>query len=124
MQSGEQKRTDHVHKFKRHTYETGTKVFFCALPKCNKKLKVALALGKECICWRCGEVFILTEYSLRLVKPHCENCHKSKGGSVEDARLLNSDVVREATIVAAPKEESLIERMKRLAGNIEEDDDL
>lgn len=71
---------EHVHKFKRHTYETGSKIFFCTLPKCNKKTKVALALGKECICWRCGEPFILSEYSIRLVKPHCDDCHKSKDG--------------------------------------------
>ena len=72
------KSTEHICKLKRHTYETGTKVFFCTLPKCNKKLKVGLALGKECICWRCGNKFELNEYSIRLAKPHCEDCHKSK----------------------------------------------
>lgn len=72
------KKPEHVHKFKAHAYGSGHKIFFCTLPDCNKKLKVALALGKKCICWRCGEPFILNEYSLRLVRPHCEDCHKSK----------------------------------------------
>jgi len=66
----------HVHKFKKIKYKSGTSIFFCTLPDCNVKVNPALALGKRCICWRCGEEFILTEYALRLVKPHCENCHK------------------------------------------------
>ncbi len=41
-----------------------------------------LALGKKSICWRCGEEFILNEYSLRLVKPHCSKCHKPKGNDI------------------------------------------
>lgn len=68
----------HIHKFKLHKFNSGNSVFFCALPDCSKKLKPALCLGKECICWRCGNSFILTEYALRLVKPHCEDCHKPK----------------------------------------------
>lgn len=87
-------KTEHVCKWKRHTYETGSKIYFCALPKCNKKMKVGLALGKECICWRCGNVFQLNEYSIRLAKPHCMDCHKSKGMSQEEANLRNSDIVR------------------------------
>jgi len=68
----------HVHKFKRVTYRSGNQVFFCALPDCNKKFAVALTLGKRSVCWRCGETFLMSEYSLRLAKPHCEACHKSK----------------------------------------------
>ena len=58
-------------------YKTGNKVFFCSLD-CTFKISVQLALGKRSICWRCGESFIMTEYSLRLVKPHCPQCHQSK----------------------------------------------
>lgn len=68
----------HICKFKRIVYKSGNAVFFCTLPDCNKKINPALALGKRSICWRCGEPFILTEYSLRLAKPHCDACHKPK----------------------------------------------
>jgi len=68
----------HIHKFKRLKYKTGNVTFFCALPDCNVKINPALALGKRSLCWRCGESFLMTEYSLRLAKPHCENCHKPK----------------------------------------------
>jgi hypothetical protein len=71
----------HIHKFKRLTYKSGNTVFFCVDADCNKKLNTSLALGKRSICWRCGEPFILTEYSLRLAKPHCDSCHKPKNDS-------------------------------------------
>lgn len=68
----------HVHKLKKHSFKSGNQVFFCALPDCHCKFAPALVLGKRCICWRCGEEFIMNEYSLRLTKPHCTNCHKPK----------------------------------------------
>ena len=75
----EKKKEKHVCKFKRKRYKSGNEIFFCTLPDCNKKCDPSLLLGKLCICWRCGEVFSLNEYSLRLAKPHCEGCHKPKG---------------------------------------------
>lgn len=92
----EMKQQTHVHKFKKHTHKSGTAVFFCALPDCNKKINPALALGKRCICWKCGNEFILTEYSIRLVKPHCEACHvpKIKGERGESRETL-SEVIKE-----------------------------
>jgi hypothetical protein len=68
----------HTHKFKRLKYKSGNVIFFCALPDCNTKIAIPLALGKRSICWRCGSEFIMNEYSLRLAKPHCDNCHKPK----------------------------------------------
>lgn len=68
----------HICKFKRLKYKTGNTIFFCTLPDCNKKISIALALGKKCICWRCDTPFIMNEYSLRLAKPHCDDCHKPK----------------------------------------------
>lgn len=73
-----EKKVAHIHKFKRLTYKSGNSIFFCALPDCAQKLSTALALGKRSLCWRCGEPFIMNEYSLRLAKPHCESCHKPK----------------------------------------------
>lgn len=67
----------HIHKLKRIKYRSGNTSFFCVLD-CSFKTSTALALGKKSICWRCNEVFIMNEYSLRLSKPHCENCHKPK----------------------------------------------
>lgn len=94
-------KTTHVHKLKRLKYKTGNSIFFCALPDCSFKTNTALALGKRSICWRCGESFIMNEYSLRLAKPHCENCHKPKGMKTEEFRevvIAASDVFRELSL--------------------------
>ena len=72
----------HVHKLKRHRYKTGNTVYFC-VDNCAFKVSTELALGKKCICWRCGQPFTLTEYSIRLAKPHCGDCHKPKGAILE-----------------------------------------
>jgi hypothetical protein len=68
----------HVHKLTRHKYKSGNIIFFCSLPDCSFKTNIALVLGKRSLCWRCGEEFIMNEYSLRLAKPHCDACHKPK----------------------------------------------
>lgn len=68
----------HVHKLKRLKYKSGNVIFFCTLPDCNFKINIALALGKRSICWRCEQPFIMSDYALRLAKPHCEGCHKPK----------------------------------------------
>jgi len=62
----------HNHKLKRHRFKSGNEVYFCALPECTYKITPALALGKRAICWRCGESFIMGDYSIRLAKPHCD----------------------------------------------------
>ncbi len=82
----------HIHKFKRIKYKSGNMIFFCALPDCNHKMNTALALGKRSLCWRCGEPFIMNEYSIRLAKPHCENCHKPKNSITREEVTENSSI--------------------------------
>ncbi len=76
------KKINHTHKLKKINYKSGNSVFFCVLD-CGFKISVPLSLGKKSICWRCGEEFIMNEYSLRLTKPHCSSCHKSKSNKNE-----------------------------------------
>ncbi len=68
----------HIHKLKKRKYTNGNHVFFCTLPDCYFKVECAMALGKESICNQCGEPFIMNEYSLKCMKPHCLNCGKIK----------------------------------------------
>jgi len=76
-------RQRHVHRFKRHTYKSGNAVFFCTLPDCAFKVDTKLALGKSCICNRCGNEFRIDEISIRLAKPHCKLCTKAKVNGVQ-----------------------------------------
>lgn len=52
-----------------------------------------MSLGKRNVCWRCGNDFIMNEYSIRLAKPHCENCHISKVKNKTDGFTVNSIIV-------------------------------
>lgn len=67
----------HVHKLRRHKYKTGSIIYFCVLD-CNFKISPALAIGKTSICWICDLPFSMNDYSIRLARPHCPNCHKPK----------------------------------------------
>src|SRR5690348_7915099 len=69
----------HAHRLKLHTYKkSGYKIYFCTLPDCNYKVKRELVLGKRAICWRCNKEFIMNENSIRLVRPHCDDCKGTK----------------------------------------------
>lgn len=104
-------KTTHTHKFKRLKYKTGNVTFFCALPDCNVKINPSLALGKRSLCWRCGEPFILTEYSLRLAKPHCESCHKPKNPELHGNAAFRNPELSDTTITLS--NQSLAERLQQ-----------
>lgn len=72
------KSSSHPHKLRKHKYPTGNVIFFCTLPDCHYKIDAALALGKRAMCNICENEFIMSEYSLKLVKPHCPDCGKMK----------------------------------------------
>lgn len=105
-----EKKIVHIHKFKRLRYKSGNEIFFCTLPDCSQKINPALALGKRSICWRCSEPFIMTEYSLRLAKPHCDACHKTKN---IDITLEEIGIVDAAQSICTPGELSLQERLNQ-----------
>lgn len=89
----------HTHKFKRHHYKsTGNKMFFCTLPDCHFKIEVPLALGKKCVCWRCGKDFTINEASIRLAKPHCDACTKPKKEIVDSTTV--AEVITKPTTLA------------------------
>ena len=84
---------NHVHKLKLHTFKNGTKAFFC-VDDCDYRIDRELALGKMTICFRCGQPFQLNQYSLGLVKPHCEACHVSKSSKPRIGQVMNATAVR------------------------------
>ena len=102
----------HVHKFKRLKFKSGNTIFFCALPDCNQKLNTSLALGKRSLCWRCGEPFIMNEYSLRLAKPHCENCHKPKNEIKEVKETTSIDEVSSMPLSLSERLQQTIQQAK------------
>jgi len=57
---------------------------------------------------------ILSEYSLRLAKPHCEGCHKPKNG-------VNDDHEYAVESMKHPAELSLAERLQQTIQNAKQE---
>lgn len=77
----------HVHKLKRRKMRNGEQVYFCVLD-CKYRIHVKEALGKKTICNRCGNIFMMDEYSSRTAKPRCPSCRDKK----EDSELFEANI--------------------------------
>ncbi len=65
----------HLHKYKRMTMGAKYKVLKCIVPGCPHYVPLNnMAIGRICECNRCEKPMTLTKASLRLAKPHCEDC--------------------------------------------------
>lgn len=71
------KKEKHTHKLKRHKYTNGTTIFFCILG-CSFKIEAALAVGHKTICHECGSEFTLNEKTIRMLRPHCSSCGRTR----------------------------------------------
>lgn len=136
-----QSQAKHVHKLRRHKYKSGNIIYFCTLPDCNYKVSPALAVGKRSLCNICGNDFILTDYAVRLAKPHCEECHKPKGGTQDKYATsdnvivafdlpialdtLSMDEIIEDQVTEGTKytSSSLAERLAKASHKLEEDEE-
>lgn len=109
----------HIHRLKKHTYKkSGLAVYFCTLPDCSYKIEYQFALGKESLCNICGKPFIVNEYTLKLIKPHCPNCGRKEvklpDGSRHYVRLVSTNIVN---AIAADETGSLKDRLNKLTTN-------
>lgn len=65
----------HIHKYIRKKLGRTYVIYKCVLPNCAHYLSKDLILGRNSICWRCGNVFTITKHHK---KPHCVNCTRTK----------------------------------------------
>jgi len=114
----------HIHKFKKHKYKTGMAVYFCTLD-CSFKVEAPFALGKEVLCNICGEPFIMNEYSLKLVRPHCNNCGrkevKDSDGKKHYISKTNTNILSE---IAASQTDNLKDRLAKVSPTVTVEDDI
>lgn len=113
------KTLSHIHKLKMHRYPSGNKIFHCTLPECFFKLGAEFATGKRAICWRCGKDFILDEITVRLEKPHCRACTKTRvKREISVNELLNHD----SPEIFEPPKASLLDRLAAINNPVSEED--
>ena len=117
------KQANHIHKLKKHKYKTGNSVFFCTLPDCHYKIDVPLAFGKKSVCNICGIEFIMSEYAIKLNRPHCNDCGKVKvtdgDGKTRYVKKVSTKILTE---VAAEGNRGLRSRLEHVTSDIMEDD--
>jgi predicted RNA-binding Zn-ribbon protein involved in translation (DUF1610 family) len=86
-------------------------------------MDVALTLGKRTLCNSCGDEFIINEATIKLEKPHCNNCGKQK---VKGADGKNYYIRKKSNqIIASLADDNLSDlrsRMQGLTGQSSEDD--
>lgn len=108
----------HVHKLRKYKYKTGIAVFFCTLD-CNYKIEAPFALGKTSLCNICGEPFVMNEYTIKLIKPHCSNCGrvevKTPDGKKHYVRKIKTEVLAR---VADDEANDLRARLDRVVSEI------
>jgi len=77
--------TKHIHKYLRQTLgHKGYIIYKCILPNCSHFLAEKLVLGRQAICWRCDNSFIITKFHK---KPHCESCVKGNRKEIDNKLL-------------------------------------
>ncbi len=52
----------------------GTVVWRCVLRDCTHYLHPEFIEGKQSICWKCGQSFIITKVESQRTKPKCGSC--------------------------------------------------
>lgn len=64
---------NHIHKYQRE--KLGKLVIYrCMVPGCSHYVHKNLAVNRISICWYCDTPFVMTKKSVKLKKPHCQNC--------------------------------------------------
>lgn len=116
-------KTSHPHKLRRHKYKSGNAVYFCTLPDCHYKIDVPLAIGKRSLCNICGQEFLMTEYTIKLLLPHCNECGKVKIIDAEGKKRFVKKVTNQLlTGIAADTTDSLRSRLDNTVAAASEDD--
>jgi hypothetical protein len=86
----------HIHKYMRVKYGSkGYIIYKCTLPGCTHFVNERLILGRNAICWLCGN-----EFTIRILhkKPHCDEC------------------IRPNRLTKELAQETLLEALQKIAG--------
>jgi hypothetical protein len=81
--------TKHIHKYHRIRLGKNRRIEYkCAIPGCVHHIVPELALGRESICWTCGEAFFLDKLALQLAKPHHRECGKKNNNRIKILEMI------------------------------------
>ena len=86
----------HIHKYKRIFLSKkkgikGYPVWRCMLADCSHYMAGETVVGRKSVCWKCGDSFTLTKFSLERVKPTCDTCRGIELPEVQAENKENLD---------------------------------
>lgn len=86
-----------IHSYQRSPYNK--EVYRCIKPTCSHYQKKGYLLGKEALCTKCDEPFILTREQLRNKNTVCVACSRSpKAVEAEAAKRVMDDILSKINV--------------------------
>lgn len=68
----------HTHQYVRIKIGKNKRIEFkCSVDGCVHHIRPELAIGRNSICYRCGNTFVLDKANMQLARPHCDVCTDS-----------------------------------------------
>ena len=61
-----------------HEGTSGTTIYKCGFQGCTHFVYEPLIIGRESVCWHCGEIFEIVRKTIRNKKLHCEDCTRGR----------------------------------------------
>lgn len=75
----------HTHKYERRFIgrKKDYEVFVCQIPRCTHYVEAAFIVGRQSICWVCGDEFVVFKPTNNPVpkRPHCRECTRKRDKS-------------------------------------------
>lgn len=91
--------SSHTHKYQRAKLGPKYLIYRCMLPGCSHYVPANLVVGRECICWNCGDSFYIKKGHIQK-SPKCPDCTGSKKhekiAGVDVAAFLSSLLDKES----------------------------
>lgn len=96
----------HVHRYMR-TRPRMEIIWKCMLPGCTHFIPLnTTVLGRNSICWECGEVFVMEDRHLNEEMPKCDSC---SGIAIENFQDMNDYIEKRLKQVKHAPPKSVIE---------------
>ena len=87
---------DKPHKYLRIKVKGRTSIstyrWRCVLPGCHHYLLEDFIVGAVCICWRCGDDFVIDKVT-KLLKPHCRKCTRRRDEEEEQLPAIEESPI-------------------------------
>lgn len=99
------------HKYRRIVIKkTGRSIHKCELPGCPHFIRSELVWNRRCLCWKCGQSFILSRAYRRTARPKCPAC---MGRAVPTEAIATDEASEVVEVSGGNPIKDLLDRMAK-----------